>query len=71
MENFESFIGEIFEVAEVSSNDELDSFETWDSLTNLSIISFCYDEYKITLEADEMKSSKTIIGLRELIKSKK
>jgi acyl carrier protein len=70
MENFESSISEILEVDEVNSNDEFDSFESWDSMTILSIIAFCHEEYGTIMEADEIKNSKTIVGLRELIKSK-
>lgn len=70
MENFKTSIAQILEVDDVNLNDELNSFDSWDSMAILSIIAFCYDEYKATLEADEIKSSKTIIGLKKLIESK-
>ena len=70
MENFESSISEILEVDTIDLNDELESFDAWDSLTVLSIIAFCDSEYKVPLSAEEIESSVTILGLRELIESK-
>ena len=68
--NFMSSISEILEVEKAEITDELNSFDAWDSLTILSIIAFCDDEYKIVLSADEVNNSNTIIGLLELIESK-
>lgn len=70
MENFESSISEILEVESVNLSDELESFDAWDSLTILSIIALCDDEYKVALSAIEITNSKTIKGLKELILSK-
>lgn len=70
MEKFESSISEILEVDTIDLNDELESFDTWDSLTILSIIAFCDSEYNVTLSAEEIKNSITINGLMELIKNK-
>ena len=71
MENFIPSISEILEVDTVELNDELESFEAWDSLTVLSIIAFCDSEYSVALSADEIDNSGTIQGLKELIESKK
>lgn len=70
MENFETSISKILEVDTIELNDELDSFDAWDSLTILSIIAFCDSEYKVVLSRNEIENSKTINGLKELIKSK-
>lgn len=70
MENFETMMSEILEVEKVELNDDLESFDAWDSLTILSIIAFCDSEYTVTLSADEIKNSETINGLKELIKDK-
>lgn len=70
MENFNEEIAEILEVDNVDINQELKSFECWDSLTILSIIAMADERYNVTLVADEVNSSKTVKGLRELIKSK-
>lgn len=70
MENFKTNIAEILEVDDVQMNDELASFECWDSLTILSIIALAGENYNVTLSAAEINNSKTIEGLKELIKSK-
>ncbi|RKN76934.1 acyl carrier protein [Ulvibacterium marinum] len=70
MENFLSSISEILEVESVNLEDELDSFEAWDSLTVLSIIAFCDSEYSVALSAEEIDNSGTILGLKQLIESK-
>jgi acyl carrier protein len=70
MENFESSISELLEVDSIEMNDELASFDCWDSLTILSIIAFSSDEYNVTLSADEINNAKTISGLKKLIENK-
>ena len=70
MENFESAISEILEVDSVEMNDDLESFDEWDSLTILSIIALCDSEYQVELTKDEIENSETIGGLMELVKSK-
>jgi acyl carrier protein len=70
MEDFESSMAEILEVDHIELTDELESFDTWDSLTILSIIAFCEEKYNVALSAIELEDSKTICGLKELIKSK-
>ena len=70
MENFESSISEILEVDTIDLNDELESFDAWDSLAVLSIIAFCDSEYNVELSGEEIEKTNTINGLKELIKSK-
>ena len=70
MENFELTIAEILEVESVNLEDSLSSFDAWDSLTILSIIAYCDEEYKVVLSAEEVEGSETINGLKELIKIK-
>ncbi|MDJ0645812.1 MAG: phosphopantetheine-binding protein [Flavobacteriaceae bacterium] len=70
MENFEELIAEILEVDDVNIEDELDSFDAWDSLAVLSIIAISSSEYNVTLTADEIETSDTISGLKDLIQSK-
>ena len=70
MEKFETSIAEILEVDKITLDDELESFDTWDSLTILSIIAICESEYKVVVSAEEIDNSETINGLKELIKSK-
>lgn len=70
MEKFQSMIAEILEVENIEMSDELISFDAWDSLTILSIIAFCDDQYNVSLSADEINNSNTIQGLYDLIKTK-
>ena len=70
MENFETSISEILEVDHFEMHNELSSFDAWDSLAVLGIISFVLNEYQVELSADEIVDSETITGLKELILSK-
>ena len=70
MENFESTISEILEVDTIDLNDELESFDAWDSLAVLSIIAFSDSEYNVELSGDEIENTNTVKELKELIKSK-
>ncbi len=70
MEDFENAMAEMLEVDSVSLEDELSSFEVWDSLTILSIIAYCDSEYKVALSADEINDSNSVGGLKELINGK-
>jgi acyl carrier protein len=70
MENFKSLISEVLEVDSVEMTDELISFDSWDSLTILSIIAVVSDEFNVELGREEIENSKTIGGLKELIDSR-
>ena len=66
MEKFLEQMEEIFEEDEVKLNDEITSFDAWDSLTGLSIIALADDECGITITADDIIEAKTIEGLHKL-----
>jgi len=70
MEEFKEKIAEILEVDNVDLNQELESFECWDSLTVLSIIALSDEMYDVTLSANEINNSNTVKRLQDLIKSK-
>ena len=70
MDNFNSQIALILEVESVDLNDELKSFEFWDSLSILSIIALASETYKVEITADDVNNAKTIGGLWDLIKSR-
>lgn len=70
MENFILSIAELLEEETVELNDNLDSFEAWDSLTILSMIAFFDSEYNVQLSAEEIESSETISGIKKLVESK-
>jgi len=71
MENFLKQMIELLEVDSVNPQDEITSFDAWDSLTSLSIIALVDDEYSITITAKDILDAKTIEGLYQLILSKK
>jgi len=53
-------IAEILEVDSVSKQDELSSFDEWDSLTGLSIMAMVYADYSKTLTNEQLKKFITI-----------
>lgn len=71
MENFLVQMAELLEVDTVNAQDEITSFEAWDSLTSLSIIALVDDEYSVTISAQDILNAKTIEGLYHLIQSKR
>lgn len=70
MENFDSLIAEVLEVESLNAEDQLTSFECWDSLTLLSIIALTDQNYGVNLSANDVLSAQTVGGLKELIKKK-
>jgi acyl carrier protein len=71
MENFLNHMAELLEVDSVNPQDEITSFDAWDSLTSLSIIALVDDEFSVTISAQDIINAKTIEGLYNLIQSKK
>jgi acyl carrier protein len=55
-----SKIAEILEVEEIAIEDELNSFDEWDSLTGLSIIALVDSDYNKTLSNDQIKQFVTV-----------
>jgi acyl carrier protein len=70
MENFDSLIAEILEVDSINADDQLTSYECWDSLTLLSIIALTDQHYGVNLTANDVISAITVGGLKELIKNR-
>ena len=71
MENFLNQMAELLEVDSVILQDEITSFDAWDSLTSLSIIALVDDEFSVTISAQDIINAKTIEGLYQLIQLKK
>lgn len=55
---------------EFKADTNLKDLEEWSSLNALSVISMVDDEYDVTLKGDDIRNSKTIEDLFNLIKSK-
>ena len=70
MENFDVEIAEILEVDSVNMNDKLNEFDSWDSLTILSIIAFASESYQIILSASDINVAGTVGGLKVLMEKK-
>jgi acyl carrier protein len=70
MENFLNQMAELLEVDSVNAQDEITSFDAWDSLTSLSIIALCDEEYSVTISAQDILNANTLEGLYKLIQSK-
>lgn len=71
MENYLKQMAELLEEEQVQLTDELTSFDSWDSLTVLSLIAYADENYQVTLTAKEINAAKTIGGLKNLIDTKK
>ncbi len=56
-------IAEILEVDQVSLDDQLESFDEWDSLTALSLIALADSDYDKKLTNDILKEFKSINDL--------
>ena len=70
MNNFNEDLAELLEVDDINPTDRLESFESWDSLTILSIIAYTDDKFNIVLSAQDVTVSETVEGLYNLIKSR-
>lgn len=67
MKDYENDMCEILEVESINLNDELRSFDAWDSLTVLSIISYYDTNYSINVSADTINECVTLKDLKDLI----
>ena len=70
MEEFNRELAEILEVDDVRPGDVLTAFETWDSLTVLSVIVMIQRKYDAALSASDMKGAKTAQNLYDLVTRK-
>jgi acyl carrier protein len=50
---------------------EFKALEEWSSLNALSVIAMVDDEYEVTLKGDDIRNSKTIEDLYNVVKGKK
>jgi acyl carrier protein len=71
METFLNQMTELLEVDSVNPQDEITSFDAWDSLTSLSIIALADEEYAVTITAQDILNAKSIEGLYQFIQSKR
>jgi acyl carrier protein len=59
------------DASELTKDTVFKNLDEWSSLTALSIIAMCDEEYGVNIKGDDFKNTSTIKELFELIKSKK
>lgn len=69
IENFAEQFDET-DPSEFNAETEFKQLDEWSSLTALSIIAMVDDEYDVTLKGDDIRTSKTIKDLFNLVESK-
>ncbi len=58
------------ELSDLTPETKFKEFDEWSSLTSLSIIAMCDDEYGVVVKGDEIRSVSTVQELYDLVKSK-
>ena len=58
------------DIKEFTPDTKFKGFDEWSSLTSLSIIAMCDDEYGVVIKGDEIRSIMTVQELFDLVKSK-
>ena len=71
MEEFKEIIADLLEVNYVNLGDKFVDFDCWDSMTILSIIAFCSEEYQISISNDDINKLDTIESLFRLIENRR
>lgn len=71
-QNFIEQIKEVFEIEdkEISLTDCFREYDSWDSLTNLSLIAMLDDEFDVLIAHNDFKKLFTLSDLFELVKKK-
>lgn len=60
MQDFKEKLADVFEVSSVSDSDIIKDFESWDSLTLLSLIAIVESEFNLQITASLFDEIKTI-----------
>lgn len=71
MDEFLTEMAEILEEDAVALSDELDRFESWDSLAKLSVTAMADSRFSVRLNPQDLRSATTVGDLYALIQSKK
>ncbi len=59
------------DASDLSEKTVFKDLEEWSSLTALSIIAMCDEEYDVKIKGDDIKNARTINDLFEIVKSRK
>lgn len=71
MNTFLDQMAEILEEDSVQLADKLTDFDTWDSLTQLSIIAMADETYGVTISAEQLKEASTVGGVQAILAGQK
>lgn len=71
MDDFLSEMTEILEAEVVTPSDELQDFESWDSLAMLSVVAMADANFGVKISSDEVKKAETVEALYHMITAKK
>ena len=71
MNEFITKLADILEVESVTESDLLEDFQEWDSLSVLSVIAMLDSEYRINLNAEDLKVAKTVAELWQIVQTKR
>ena len=71
MDDFYAKLADILEVEAVKPDDVLREFESWDSLTALSILATLDASYGVNLATAELRQIKTVAELADAVASRR
>lgn len=70
-ENFIELMKEVFEIDEVKFEDAFRDYDTWDSLTNISLIAMLDDEYEVIIDTKDFGNLETVRELYDEVNKRK
>ena len=70
VKNFEHQFDEV-EKGSITADTDFRELDEWSSLTALSIIAMIDEEYDVAIKSDDIKASKTVQDLFDIVKSRK
>lgn len=71
MDDFLTEMAEILEEDSVNASDELESFESWDSLAALSVAALADSQFGVNMSSQEINEAATVEELYQRIVAKK
>lgn len=71
MDDFLTEMAEILEEDSVNESDELESFESWDSLAALSVAALADSQFGVNMSSQEINEAATVEDLYQRIVAKK
>lgn len=70
MDKFLAEMAEILEEDSVQATDELERFESWDSLAVLSVVAMADEQFGVNLSAQDIRRADTVAELYQIITEK-